>query len=94
MDPPRTPEKPIRRLEALTPNTKTLVEKTLENDAMRKKVTSVVNDRISKAKENLNVKVKDSIAKYNDEVNRLKDDLLITIGSKIVEEPDITRSIF
>jgi hypothetical protein len=95
MEPPRTPEKKKNHAAAtpLTPNTKTLVQKTLENDAMRKKVTGVVNERIAKAKENLNAKVKQSLARYNEEVNSLRDELLSTIGNKI-KEPQETKHCF
>jgi hypothetical protein len=58
MEQARTPEKKKRSSKQMTPNTKTLVQKTLENDEMRKKLTSVVNERIAKAKETLSTKVK------------------------------------
>jgi len=52
----------------MTPNTKTIVAKTLENDMMRKKVTDIVNSKISAAKEKLNTRVNESIKNYNAEI--------------------------
>ena len=78
----------------MTPNTKTIVEKTLENDIMRKKVTDIVNSKISAAKEKLNSRVNESIKNYNDEIGTLRDELLSTVGSKITAPSDIKRSYF
>ena len=78
----------------MTPNTKTIVAKTLENDMMRKKVTDIVNSKISAAKEKLNTRVNESIKNYNAEIGQLRDELLTTVGSKITAPSNTKRSYF